>query len=102
LILSFNSNGKVLDHTMTISSSTLATDHVSKVDLQIYPNPATDFVSLKSTDKVTNVEVFDLSGKRIELPLLNNQLDVRSLAKGVYVLKITTGKASYQKKLVKN
>ncbi len=102
LTLSFNSNGKVLDHTMTISSSSLATDHVSKVDLQIYPKPATDFVSLKSTDKVTNVEVYDLSGKRIELPLLNNQLDVRSLAKGVYVLKITTDKASYQKKLVKN
>ncbi|WP_300672737.1 DUF5074 domain-containing protein [Soonwooa sp.] len=102
LVLSFNSNGKVVDHTMTIASATLATDNVSKVDLQVYPNPAVDFVSLKSSDKVTNVEVYDFSGKRIALPFVDNQLDVRSLAKGVYVVKVTTDKASYQRKLVKN
>jgi Secretion system C-terminal sorting domain len=77
--------------------------------INIYPNPATDFVTINFGKMLNNeqadVEVMDLSGKRIyqsgklsAVPTL--QLNTSKYAKGTYIIKITKGVETVNKKLV--
>lgn len=104
IILSFNSNGKVVEKTLTVNvvTSTLATAEVQKIQLAIYPNPTADVLNIKTQDKIINAVIFDLSGKVINEQINNGQINVSSLTKGMYILKVVTDKAVYQQKFIKN
>jgi hypothetical protein len=104
IVVSFNSNGKVVDKTLSITSSTsvLATAEVKKLEFSIYPNPVTDILNIRTQEKVLNVSVYDMSGKLVNAQFSNGQVNVSMLPKGVYILIAKTEKAVYQQKLIKN
>ncbi len=104
VVISFNSNGKVVEKTLTVNatSGVLSTVEVKKTELSIYPNPATDILNIKTQDKVVNVSIFDASGRLVNAKFENGQVNVSTLAKGIYIVKIVTDKAVYQQKLMKN
>lgn len=58
--------------------------------VSIYPNPVKDILYLKNTKtKDSNAEVIDISGKIImKLSINNNKVDISSLVKGTYFLKV--------------
>ncbi|SDG40084.1 DUF5074 domain-containing protein [Epilithonimonas hungarica] len=102
IVVSFNSNGKVVDKTLTIISSSLAVnDNAKKINLSIYPNPTTDILNLKTQDKIVEVSVFDSTGKVINTKIVDGKINVSELLKGNYILRITTDKATYQEKFIK-
>ena len=104
IVLSFNSNGKVVEKTLTVNTttSTLATAEVKKIQLGIYPNPTSDVLNIKTQEKIVSAVIFDLSGKMINAPINNGQINVSTLTKGMYILKVVTDKAVYQQKFIKN
>jgi hypothetical protein len=104
IVVSFNSNGKVVDKTLSITSSTsvLVTAEVKKLEFSIYPNPVTDILNIRTQEKVLNVSVYDMSGKLVNAQFSNGQVNVSMLPKGVYILIAKTEKAVYQQKLIKN
>ncbi|HCM35274.1 DUF5074 domain-containing protein [Chryseobacterium sp.] len=104
IVISFNSNGKVIDKTLTVNSNaaTLATAEVKKLEFGIYPNPVTDILYIKTQEKVINVAIYDASGKLVNTQFSNGQVNVSMLPKGLYMLKAVTDKAVYQQKLIKN
>lgn len=104
IVVSFNSNGKVVDKTLAITStmSVLATAEVKKLEFSIYPNPVTDILNIRSQEKVLNVSVYDISGKLVNAQFSNGQINVSMLPKGMYILNAKTEKAVYQQKLIKN
>lgn len=104
VVLSFNSNGKVVEKTLTVNTttSTLATAEVKKLQLGIYPNPTSDVLNIKTQEKIVSAVIFDLSGKMINAPINNGQINVSTLTKGMYILKVVTDKAVYQQKFIKN
>ncbi len=65
-------------------------DNISThVDHPVYPNPATDFIRVKFS-KDAKVEVFNLLGKLCGISVAgDNLIDVSSLDRGIYVLKIS-------------
>lgn len=79
-----------------------ATDEVKVPAVSVYPNPATDYVTVSGED-VRRVEIYSMNGARqLDVrPALSSAVDVRSLAKGVYILKVTTGKGQAVHKLMK-
>lgn len=101
--ISFNSNGKVVEKVLTVTSttSTLATAEVKKIEFSIYPNPVTDILTLKTQEKILNVTIYDASGKIVNAQLNNGQINVSELPRGIYILKAVTDKAVYQQKLIK-
>lgn len=102
LVISFNSNGKVVEKTLTVISSSLAaTADVKKLELSIYPNPTTEILNVKTLDKVLEVSIFDISGKQISAKIVNGQINVNSLLKGNYILRIVTDRSVYQEKFIK-
>jgi hypothetical protein len=102
IVVSFNSNGKVVDKTLTVISSSLAVNgNVKKINLSIYPNPTTDVLNIKTQDKIVEVSVYDATGKAINTKLIDGKINVSQLLKGNYILRITTDKATYQEKFIK-
>ena len=59
------------------------------------------YLKFDNNYKVSAVQVYDASGKSVPTQLLNDQLDVRNLQNGVYLIKITTDKGTSTQKFIK-
>lgn len=74
--------------------------------INIFPNPASDFIYLNWTDnrEKTQVEVFDLSGKSVLSVSVNNSnnfaLNVSEFSKGIYTLMVKNELMCEVKKIV--
>lgn len=74
--------------------------------MTIYPNPATNFIFVKIPDnKKLLLQIFDAQGKQIISQNVTNQstvqIDVTSLAKGNYVIRVSDGKDLYSRNFIK-
>ena len=84
---------------------TLSVEKFVNDNFKIYPNPATEYVSIeqKETNGVTlqSVQILDSSGKWIKSVKDNfNQIDVSNLSKGMYLFVIQTDKGNKTEKIV--
>lgn len=76
---------------LTLISQNLGVVEAKTVgDATVSPNPTTDFVTIKSKLNVNSVDVFDLNGRIVlnSTTLINDQIDLRELSAGIYILKI--------------
>lgn len=105
--LTFSGSNLVLNYTDTsnedfqlssirkiiFNSSTGFTNNLMQNDaVQVYPNPASDFISIKKADtNITNLKIFTLNGVVIFSKnnlTENDKIDVRHLLRGFYLIKI--------------
>lgn len=64
-------------------------------EIKVFPNPVKDILNfeIKKTDSLTNVEIYDETGKFIDdltKKINNNAVDISSLPHGSYIVKIIT------------
>ena len=81
-----------------------AMENISLENLKIFPNPAKDEIFITSEYPIEKVEICDLSGRQVMVNsrLSNgNSINVSSLAKGIYIVKVYTSKGMIGKKIVK-
>ena len=73
--------------------------------ISIFPNPSKDKVSIVSEgEKVVSVSIVDVQGKiiqKIRINSLKKEIDISSLDKGIYLLRMETEKGTVVKKMVK-
>jgi hypothetical protein len=71
-------------------SAVVSVNMESDFIVQAYPNPATDFVRILSTNSISEVQIFNGAGAMVlsNTPI-NQTIDVSSLQSGVYTLIIT-------------
>lgn len=67
---------------------------------QIYPNPTSSSIYVAGLD-INEIEIFNIAGKSLIKTNLQN-VNLSSLPKGVYMIKINSENGSVMKKLVKN
>jgi len=91
------------DNIELFAAATASVDDVFASKISIYPNPANNFINISTTETIDSVEVYNLIGKKVisSKNLIENSIDISTLAKGVYMLKLTSGNAVASKKLVK-
>ena len=89
-------------------SSTLSTNDFSLTNVfKIYPNPATDVITVKSNQNpIETVSIIDVLGRQVLNYKNDSQfkevtLDVSNLPDGTYALKINTLRESHTKFIVK-
>lgn len=84
-------------------SNALATQEFVLEDIRVYPNPATDnlTVSIPETYNLKSVSLYDVLGQVVRKND-NRQLNVSGLSKGIYFLDIVTDKGKATKKIVIN
>jgi unsaturated rhamnogalacturonyl hydrolase len=89
---------------ITQSCEQLSVDNAAN-DLQIYPNPVNNSLSVKSADIITEVKIYDVTGtmvKQFENPVLGTEMDITVLKSGVYFIRFKTTTGVYiSRKFVK-
>lgn len=75
---------------ITISNTTSINLLEEEKSFTIYPNPVTNYLNINYTNDIGNAEIyiFDASGKTVVYSKGVNQIDVTSLTKGAYFIKI--------------
>lgn len=100
----FNSpfKGAIILDAVKITQGSLATlETKSKTQSVIYPNPTTDVLNIKSESIINNVTVVDMSGRNMDVKLENDQVNVKALSAGSYLINIETKDGISTEKFIK-
>ena len=62
----------------------------SKVSL--YPNPTNQYISIMSTMKIENIELFNIHGQQVNIKnkIINNTIDLSEFGNGIYFIKLNS------------
>ncbi len=72
-----------------VNTNDIAT--ADRVDISIYPNPASHYITIQSPVSLAHITMTDLSGKMwLDVTKPNEQIDIAFLPKGMYVATMTT------------
>ena len=86
----------------SIGTAIVSTPEIVTSHLNIYPNPANDFVVIEAKN-ISEITILDLSGKVIYQTNTNSpktRIDISSFNTGVYLLSVKDNDALYSQKLV--
>ncbi|MDR6524764.1 hypothetical protein J2787_000134 [Chryseobacterium rhizosphaerae] len=86
------------------NSATLGTADVSvsaKAPVSVYPNPVSDVLTIKAEAKINKVEIFDMSGRKINVDINNDKVNVGGLNAGSYIINIETKDGKTTEKFIK-
>lgn len=70
-------------------------------DISLYPNPTSDILNIKSDSKINAVSVVDMTGRKVNVKLEGNQVDVRELPVGNYLINVETKDGISTEKFIK-
>jgi len=93
----------LVKYSLNLQSLGLTESEIYNDMIKVFPNPTTDFVTIKSSvDTYNSVAVFDLTGKKLFEESNTSIINMSELSSGIYLLKINTvsGK-SIVKKVIK-
>lgn len=70
-------------------SSTLSSSSFTTSQTTVYPNPVVNYIFIETKNEVNRFEVYNILGSRVlNGNIIRKQIDVESLKKGIYILKI--------------
>ena len=100
-------NSNSVSSTCTLST-TIDEETIGEETIFVYPNPAKEFINVEFSglsDENISIEIIDVFGKVVQKENRKNEngifnLNVRSLAAGYYLLKISSGYSVIQKKII--
>ncbi|MDG4951333.1 GEVED domain-containing protein [Weeksellaceae bacterium KMM 9724] len=84
-----NGNTSTETVTVTVVETMGVNDFASRKGVEVYPNPSSDFVQIKSDVEVDFVQVYSLTGQLVKT-VKSNKVDLRGFVSGNYVLKVQT------------
>jgi len=79
--------------------SSLSSNNIKNLDYTIFPNPASDQITITSNSRFINVSIFNLAGQKI-IETISKTINVSALEKGCYVVVLKNNSAIIRKKLI--
>jgi hypothetical protein len=73
---------------------------LEQLAFQVYPNPTSQFMTVKSQAAIEMIQILDLAGK-IVLQSTQQELDLQSLISGSYILEVISNGEVSRKKVQK-
>ena len=94
------------EYTFGVPGSDVSIQEKPQNNIQIYPNPAHDRLTIRSEQDIDSILIFDLSGREVLRQNLNDKnttLNIKTLSSGTYFIQIfNKGKLLKTDKLIKN
>jgi len=91
-----------LDNILVKSSETLSfINQDIESDLQVFPNPTSNKLIIKTSYDIDRIELYDILGKKVMENANTQKLNLNLLSNGVYILQIYSGKTKLIKRIVK-
>ena len=86
-----------------ITTETFGVNDLDLPTVELYPNPAHDYLKVKGFVDIDFAKIYTNDGKLISTlkSFQDNAIDVRSLHSGVYLIQLQSGKYSYSFKFMK-
>lgn len=80
----------------------LATEDAKKINLQIFPNPASDILNITQVSSSANYNIYNASGQLVSKGnISNNKVNVSKLPKGIYFIEVQEKGQSSKVKFIK-
>lgn len=91
-----------VEHLSAAACFLTPTDTISKAEFNIYPNPASDFLSIDLNDNAPplSIEIINSTGKTIG-HYDDTTIDIQALSKGIYLIHLKFPKESITQKFIK-
>ena len=89
---------------IVVSDATLGITENIVLDFKLYPNPVKDILNIETNNvNIQNVNIYDVLGKKVwsQSELTSNSINISSLNKGLYFIKLTSEGQSVTRKIVK-
>ena len=88
-------------------SPLLGLNEIQKEDntVSIYPNPASESITIGSENIIKSIEIYNPLGQRVYQTKVNakkKSIDINSLLKGIYIIGVNTEEGYIKKKFIKN
>lgn len=99
--------GNMFGTITVVAEGALSTSEARSLKFEMYPNPASDKVSIQLPSGAENatVEFYDSLGRLAlskKVTRISNKMDVNALSKGIYILKVFTADQIGSQKFIKN
>lgn len=88
---------------LTDSNLSTSKEGFTNLEFNIYPNPASDLITINSKNVIDTIEIYNLLGERVVLKGANKSkltLNISSLSKGIYLVKLKKEHQEFYKKLI--
>lgn len=93
--------GQTEDFIIFISSA-LSTVDMQRPYLELYPNPVSNLLEIKTDELPKSIKIYDMSGRILKnLVYASPEINVSDLSDGTYIIVVETEKNSYRKKILK-
>lgn len=79
-------------------------DQDGKIQLNVFPNPVTNFFTVRSNQLLENIQIYDIRGQLIKTLIVNDtqiKVDASSLNQGMYIIVGNTRETRLTRKFVK-
>lgn len=89
--------------TLTMTASNLSTQEIAASEskkVKLYPNPAKETVSLKNSDRIKTIDIYESSGRKVKsLQAGTDNISIKDLQPGNYYfeIKLKDGSTAYEK-----
>ena len=94
--------GETVDYNVNIVSSTSSVAVITHPNnLEIYPDPATNYIHINNKFIGADMSIIDIQGKLVKKEqIMNDQVDVSTLQPGQYIIKVTGADDVYAQQLL--
>jgi hypothetical protein len=69
--------------------------------IKIFPNPTEDLITITSSLTITNIDLFNLQGQKMDITLEEDKISLQDLSNGIYLLEIKTENNVFVKRIIK-
>ena len=89
-----------IDDVSLTFASTLSISEEELMSFSIYPNPATDLISISGVENINSIKVYSILGSLEKEVFNTNQIDISELSSGIHLIKVDNGTVT-TKKIIK-
>jgi len=86
--------------TINVESSLSVDDNIKNI-LKIYPNPVVNKLFIEGLSSPTKISIYNILGKLLITKITSNDIDVKNLQSGIYIIRITNIEGQLVRKFIK-
>jgi photosystem II stability/assembly factor-like uncharacterized protein len=98
-IFIYGKNGML--YKSTNGGGLMSAEYMEMEKIQIYPNPTSDYITIKTDHKIDSYTIYDVTGKKI-IQTAENTIDLSTFTNGVYILTFELDGKTQTKKIILN
>ena len=90
------------DVSLKYNGANLGVSDQDIMSISIYPNPTSDFISIKGIENINSIKVYSILGALEKEVFNTNQIDISELSSGIHLIKIDNGTGTvFTEKIIK-